>query len=113
MEIQVTEDRAGEVLVLSPEGRLDSANATAFEAVVMNHVRAGERHLVIDFSKLDFISSSGMRVLLIAAKSLRTNKGTLVLCSMKDHIAEVFQISGFSQIIPIKDSRAEALAASA
>ena len=51
-----------------------------------------------------------MRVLLIAAKALQASKGTLVLCSMKDHIEEVFQISGFSQIIPIEQSRETALA---
>ena len=53
-----------------------------------------------------------MRVLLIAAKALKAGEGTLVLCSMKNHIEEVFRISGFDRIIPIKDSREAALAAS-
>ena len=110
MEIEVAEERKGEVLVLLPVGRLDSGNAGSFESVVMGHIRSGERRLIVDFSRLDFISSSGMRVLLIAAKALQASKGTLVLCSMKDHIEEVFQISGFSQIIPIEQSRETALA---
>ena len=79
----------------------------------MDHVSSGERRLVVDFSRLDFISSSGMRVLLIAAKALKAGEGTLVLCAMKNHIEEVFRISGFDRIIPIKDSREAALAASA
>ena len=112
MEIEVAEERAGEVLVLSPVGRLDSGNASSFESVVMDHVSGGERRMIVDFGRLDFISSSGMRVLLLAAKALKAQQGTLVLCSMKDHIEEVFQISGFSQIIPIKDSREAALAVS-
>ena len=112
MDIEVAEERNGEVLVLLPVGRLDSSNARSFESVVMGCVGNGERHLVVDFSRLRFISSSGMRVLLIAAKALRTGKGTLVLCSMAAHIHDVFRISGFDRIIPIKESRVAALAAS-
>ena len=112
MNIEVAEERNDEVLVLSPIGRLDSGNVRSFESVVMDHVSKGERRVVVDFSRLDFISSAGMRVLLIAAKALKAGEGTLVLCAMKDHIEEVFKISGFSQIIPIKDSREAALAAS-
>ena len=112
MDIEVAEERNDAVLVLSPVGRLDSGNARSFESVVMAHVSSGERRLVVDFSRLDFISSSGMRVLLIAAKALKVGEGTLVLCSMKNHIEEVFRISGFDRIIPVKDSREAALAAS-
>ena len=109
MDIEVGEERSGEVLVLVPIGRLDSGNASSFESIVMDRVSSGERRLIVDFSRLDFISSSGLRVLLIAAKALRVADGTLVLCSMKDHIEEVFQVSGFGQIIPIKESRKAAL----
>ncbi len=111
MQIEVAEERHDEVLVLLPAGRIDSGNARAFESVVMDHVSGGERHLVIDFSHLNFISSAGLRVLLIAAKALQSGGGKLVLCSMKNHIEEVFRISGFNQVIPIKDSRDAALAA--
>ena len=50
-------------------------------------------------------------MLLIAAKTLKIHKGAIALCSMKDHIKEVFQISGFDRIIPIRESRAEAMTA--
>ncbi len=113
MDVEVTEERVGEVLVLSPIGRLDSANVHSFESVIMERVSKGERRVVVDFSRLDFISSSGMRVLLIASKALKAKAGTLVLCSMKDHIEEIFKISGFIQIIPVKSSREAAVVASA
>ena len=83
MDIEVGEERSGEVLVLVPIGRLDSGNASSFESIVMDRVSSGELRLIVDFSRLDFISSSGLRVLLIAAKALRVADGTLVLCSMK------------------------------
>ena len=113
MDIEVAEERSDDVLVLLPVGRLDSGNARSFESVVMDHVSSGERRLIVDFSRLDFISSSGMRVLLIAAKALKASEGTLVLCAMKNHIEEVFRISGFDRIIPIKESRESALVAAA
>lgn len=109
MDIDVREERDGEVLILVPVGRLDSANADSFESVVMDHVGKGVRRMIVDFSRLDFVSSSGSRVLLIVAQALKAEAGALVLCAMRDHIKEVFEVSGFSQIIAIRDSREEAL----
>jgi anti-anti-sigma factor len=109
MDIEVAEERADEALILLPVGRLDSSNARSFETLVMAHIDGGQQRLVIDFSRLNFISSSGMRVLLIAAKRLSANEGTIALCNMQDHIEEVFRVSGFDQIIPIRDSRKAAL----
>ena len=68
-EIEVAEERTRDVLVLLPMGRLDSGNAHSFESIVMEHVTRGELHLIVDFSHLDFISSSGLRVTLLAAKA--------------------------------------------
>ena len=67
--------------------------------------------MVVDFSGLDYINSTGMRVLLILAKKLAASRGELVLCSMQEHILEVFKISGFNQILKITRSRGEALEA--
>jgi len=111
MDVQLAEERSGDVLILLPVGRVDSTNAGTFETAVMDRIGAGERRLVIDFSRLDFISSSGLRVILLAAKALKVAQGALVLCRMKDHVHEVFRISGFDQIIPIKQTRDSALAA--
>ena len=110
MKIEVAEERDNGALVLLPVGRLDSANSRAFESIIMEHINNGEQRLIVDFNRLDFISSSGMRALLIAAKKLKASKGKLVLCAMQDHIQEVFLISGFDQIIPIRDSRQSAMA---
>ena len=110
MDIEVAEERDGGALVLLPIGRLDSANARSFESIVMERIGTGEQRLLVDFSRLNFISSSGMRVLLMAAKKLHASQGKLVLCAMPDHIQEVFRISGFDQIIPIRDTRESALA---
>ena len=107
--IDVAEEREDGVLVLVPAGRIDSGNARAFESIVTERITAGDHRLVVDFGNLDFISSSGLRVLLIAAKTVKAQSGAIALCSMKDHIQEVFQISGFDRIIPIRNTRPEAL----
>ena len=112
MAIEVKEERHGPVVVLSPVGRLDSGSARSFESVIMQCVRRGERRMVIDFDRLDFISSAGLRALLVAAKALAADDGELVLCAMKSHIEEVLRTSGFDHLLPIKDSREAALAAS-
>ena len=92
MDIEVTEERNHDVLVLLPIGRLDSMNARSFESIVMEH-----------------ISSTGLRVALLATRALQASKGQIVLCAMKKHIEEVFRISGFDRIISIKESRKAAL----
>lgn len=99
------------VLVLSPEGRIDTRTSGEFERAVMAHAIGpeGATQVVMNFAGLDYINSTGMRVLLILAKRLAGVKGKLVLCEMKEHILEVFKISGFNQILTITDSEAEAL----
>ena len=109
MDIEVTEERHGEVLVLGPVGRLDSDSAPAFESLVMDRIRSGECRLVVDFGRMKFISSSCLRVLHLAARALKAVNGTLVLCAMDEHIVTVFQVSGFSQVIPVTRSREAAL----
>ena len=83
--------------------------ASAFESIVMEHINSGERHLIVDFSRLDFISSVGLRVALLATRALQASQGRIVLCAMRKHIEEVFRISGFDRIIVIKESRQAAL----
>ena len=109
LDVEIAEERRDGVLVLSPVGRLDSGNVNAFEASVMRRIGDGERRLIVDFGRLDFISSSGLRVLLLAAKALKAGSGTLVACSMRPHIEEVFRVSGFDRFIPVKATRASAL----
>ena len=110
-DITVTEEREQDALVLLPAGSLDSGNAHTFESIVMGHVNNGEQRLVVDFSGLHFVSSAGLRVFVIAARALKARDGKIVLCAMKHHVEDVFQVSGLYRVISIKASRAEALAA--
>ncbi|MEM7442325.1 MAG: STAS domain-containing protein [Pseudomonadota bacterium] len=95
--------------VLRPSGQLGSGNSAEFEREVRNRIEAGNTKIVIDFGDLDYISSAGLRVLLVLAKTLKTDGGTLALCSMNSTVAEVFEVTGFSAILPIHQSLDEAL----
>ncbi len=101
----------GKVLVLKPEGRLDSNTINAAETEMFSYLEKGETRIVLDLSNLDYISSSGLRLVLMMGKRLNLKGGKLALCGLKPQIREVFEISGFISIITVMDSRAEAEAA--
>jgi stage II sporulation protein AA (anti-sigma F factor antagonist) len=103
-------DKVGDVLVVQPVGQINSANATGIEADLMAHIDKGERKIVLDLSRLDYISSAGLRVVLLLAKTLKQNAGKLVLCSIRPQVHEVFDISGFLAILSVADTREQAIA---
>lgn len=107
MEIQ--EDREGGITILQPVGRIDTNTAGDFESKIVELLGGGAKQLVIDLVKVDYISSAGLRVLLMAAKRLKSMNGNMILCSMSDHIKEVFDIAGFTPIFTIEPSREEAM----
>ncbi len=109
MEIN-TETRNG-ALIAKAEGRIDGENARDFESAVQTAVRDREGAVIIDCQNLSYISSAGLRAILLIAKTLGKRDVKFALCSLSEPIAEIFQISGFDQIISTHSSRDEALAA--
>ncbi|CAB3658108.1 STAS domain-containing protein [Achromobacter sp. SIMBA_011] len=103
-------EKVGEVLVVSPEGQINSGNAAGIEADLLSHVEKGERRFVLDMSNLNYISSAGLRVVLVLAKRLKQASGALALCAMQPHVREVFDISGFLAILTVVDTRQDAVA---
>ncbi len=108
--MDIAESKDGTVFVLEPKGRLDSATARSFEERVMEAVGQGEAALLIDMGNLSYISSAGLRVLLMGAKRLQQTGGVIALCSLSSSIREVFEISGFLTIFTVHENRAAALA---
>jgi stage II sporulation protein AA (anti-sigma F factor antagonist) len=102
-------EKIGEILVVSPVGQINSANAADIESGLLAWVEKGERQCVLDLGQLDYISSAGLRVVLMLAKRLKQSSGQLVLCSLQPQVHEVFDISGFLSILTVVDSRPAAL----
>ena len=102
----------GTVDVVRPAGRIDCANAGAFERAVAEVFDRGSSKMVLDFSAIDYVSSAGLRSALIAGKRMRgVPGGKLALCSLAPHVREVFEISGFVAIFTICPSLDAALVA--
>ncbi|MFC5498096.1 STAS domain-containing protein [Caenimonas terrae] len=99
-----------ETKIFTPSNRLDSGNSPAFEKEIMSQLEAGTTHVLIDFSDLNYISSAGLRVVLLTAKKTKAAGGKLVLCGLSDSINEVFMVSGFNAILDIQPTREAALA---
>jgi anti-anti-sigma factor len=107
--MQISTRTHNDIQIVAIAGSLDSATSPQAQKA-LDAVVAGAKAVVLDFSKLDYISSAGLRVLLGAAKQLRGAKGTLRMFGLNESVKEVFEISGFSAILPVYASEAEALA---
>ena len=90
----------GTELTVAPEGRLDTATAPELEKALKESL-AGVTELVMDFAKLDYISSAGLRVLLSAHKTM-SRQGGMKVIHVNDIIMEVFEVTGFSDILQIE-----------
>jgi len=108
MEIENTGKENGRFIV-KVHGRMDAVTAPDFETSMLEWINRGETYLVIDLGGLEYISSAGLRSVLTVAKNLKAKQGKLILCYLRDTVKEVFEISGFSTIIPVCDSVAAAL----
>lgn len=111
--MQVSSSQSGSVRVLAVEGRLDHAHAKAFELALAPHLTdctpAGSP-LVLDFSSVAYISSVGLRVLLLAAKQVKAQQGRLVIAALTPIVTEVFQVSHFNLVLQVFPDVAAAVA---
>jgi anti-anti-sigma factor len=107
--MDITEEKRGEVMLLGIKGRLDTSTAGRLEEKLLASIDGGERRLTLDCSQLDYISSAGLRVLLLAVKKMKGVDGKIILCGLKDQIKEVFDIAGFSSLFPSFATQEEAL----
>ena len=98
MTINKTED--GSTLVLALEGRLDTTTAPELEAVLKESLK-GVGALVLDMEGLVYLSSAGLRVILGAQKQMN-RQGNMVVRYVNDTIMEVFEVTGFTDILTIE-----------
>lgn len=99
--MKITTEKTDGGLIIHLEGRLDSITAGEFEKEVMPLIQQFTLNVLIDFGKLNYISSAGLRSLIIIAKELKKIKKTLALCCLNETIKEVFSISELDTIISI------------
>ena len=97
------------VINIAIKGRLDAATSPAAEDSINKIMEGDENRLLFDFSDLEYLSSGGLRVILGASKEIRRREGKVALCCLNQYVNEIFEVSGFSAMIPIKDTVDEGL----
>ena len=102
-----------DVVVVSASGRIDFAGAQALEAAIAPSLApdSSVRGLVVDLAGVDYISSVGLRVLMVAAKALRTRKASIAIASLQPIVAEIVEISRFHHVVDVRRDVREALGA--
>ncbi len=103
-----TVDEFGDVKAVRIAGNLDTQTSTVAQEQLTQLIDNGATKILVDFEDLNYISSSGLRMLLVAVKRLEGTGGQLRICNPNKMVQEVFEVSGFSDILSVYTSEAEA-----
>ena len=106
--MDISTERQGSTLIANVGDRIDGTEARNFQETLTGVIDEDVKALILDLEELSYISSAGLRVILLTARVLQRQGGKLAICSLSDPIREVFEISGFDKIIPVHSSREEA-----
>jgi anti-sigma B factor antagonist len=107
--MQIYTSKEKESLVMEVQGRLDAVTSGKLEEEGQSWIDRGEKALVMDLGGVDYISSAGLRAILILARKLNGSGGQIRFCCLKGMVQEVFSISGFNSLFPVFPSLTEAL----
>ncbi len=111
--MKVRVETLDQTTILIAEGRLDFNAAAAFQAQVQQALTGTDKPpaaLIIDCTGLEYVSSAGLRVFLLAARSAQRSGLGFAVCSLNQTVREVFDLSGFSRVMTVHPDRATALA---
>ena len=107
--MNIKKEKIGDFAVLKIKGRIDTVHSSVLEDEINQLFDSGEKNLIFNCGGANYISSSGLRVFLVAQKKAIALKGKLLLCNMQPAIQEIFRISGFSNLFKIFETQEEAL----
>ena len=108
--MNLSEEMHAETTVIAVAGRLDGATAVTFEEAMSKAVAASGHGVVLDLAHVHYISSAGLRAIMVVAKQLKARQTPFAICELSPEVREVFAISGFDRVLRVAGTRAEALA---
>ncbi len=108
MDISV--QQSDQISIVSIAGSIDALTADQFAGCIDERISSGEKHLLLDLSEVEFMSSAGLRVILSALKETRRQGGDLYLAGAQGGVDRVLKMSGFSKILKTYDSVDNAIA---
>ncbi|MEZ5461158.1 STAS domain-containing protein [Dokdonella sp.] len=109
MALEIRDERVGDVLVIDLSGRLDTDTSADLELAVQDLLETGVRDFIINLAGVGYVSSAGLRVLLMLGKGVDGN-GSLRLAGLNPTVRQVFDVAGFTQLFTILPDRESALA---
>ena len=109
MALEIRNESVGEILVLDLKGRLDTETSADLELAVQDLLETGARDFIISLAGVGYVSSAGLRVLLMLGKGVDGN-GSLRLVGLNPTVRQVFDVAGFTQLFTILPDREAALA---
>lgn len=104
-----TENRKGDIAILSVKGKLDATLAPLLEKKICELLDSGYNKLILELSSVDFISSAGLRMLISTKKQVKMHLGTVIFCGMRNDVLEIIKICGFDHFLEIANTEEEAL----
>lgn len=107
--MKIQEDLQDGICVISPYGRIDSVTSDTLDEKLQAILSQNTHKLLINFSNTDFISSAGLRVLLMAAKKAKAQSCKMRLCGLNDILKDIFDVSGFIALFAIDLTQEESL----
>lgn len=110
MTLKFTDEQLDGAVIVAVDGRLDGTGAPELEVHCIGLIRSGSARLALDLAAVPYISSAGLRSLLVVAKSIKAAHGALVVCGLVPMVREVMAISCFDKILTLVDGREAALA---
>ena len=100
-KLTITQNKENDILTVYADGRIDTVTSAQFESEVKPSLD-GAAKVIIDLEKLNYISSAGLRVLLGIQKVVSENGGELIIRKPQDTVLEVFDVTGFSEMLEIE-----------
>ncbi len=109
MHLEITSKSVDKATVIYVDGDLTTNSSPQVEAEINEILEATNTNVIINVEKVNFIASTGLRIILVLGKRLNKDGLKLIMCSMNDTTKSVFDISGFSKMFPIFETEEEAL----
>jgi anti-sigma B factor antagonist len=109
--VEISEKHAGKFIVLAPVGRIDNETSPSFQAKLLDAVGTGSAPVLLDFCGVEYISSAGLRALLMASKKSKAGGGRLAVAALTPMVKEIFAISRFGLVVQVFETIAAATAA--
>ncbi len=106
--MKITKKEIGDVRIIYIDGKLDASNTPEAEEIILEYINNKYDKVIINLEKTAYMSSSGLRIILKAAKKLKKT-GTLRISNLNDIVEEIFHISGFNKILNIDSTEEESL----